>query len=114
MARGDWPQIDLRRLREGDVRSGDYPTWALTLEEIVERERAILDPLLESMQTEGQLHPVTIAVLSGGALFLSDGHHRAVAASLLGWTALSYRWYRSPHRTRRPSFNYTPLPGGKR
>lgn len=108
------PQLKITRFRDDDVQSGDYPTWVRTTDEIDRFDRDILDPLMASMEANGQLHPVTIAVWPDGSLTLTDGHHRAVAAAMLGWPSVAYRWFRPRLGVLRPSYNYSPLPGGKK
>lgn len=79
--------VPVSSLDDGIIDCGDYPDWAYACHYIKDRtnayDRRILDELLESIPGEGIIEPLTIRV-RGLDVWLSDGHHRAVALAELG------------------------------
>ncbi len=77
------------------IESGDYESWAATVRVIKSHpvDRKILDELLASIPEEGVLEPLKVGCWeSNGSLYLSDGHHRAVALMELGIKTFPYVW----------------------
>jgi ParB-like nuclease domain len=90
-----FPRLPVSLLDDGLIECGDYPDWASACWTIKRHpdDRAILDELLRSIPEEGVLEPLTVGVwLPQPSLYLSDGHHRAVALMELGLREFPYRW----------------------
>lgn len=104
--------LPVAALDDGIIDCGDYPDWAYAFHYIKtsEYDRAILDELLESIPDEGLLEPLTLRV-QGTDVWLSDGHHRAVALDMLKIRKFPCRWlvYPAPAKGRL-RFETRPLP----
>lgn len=95
-----FPRLPVSLLDDGLIECGDYPDWASACWTIKRHpnDRAILDELLESIPQEGVLEPLTVAVWTRDRkVYLSDGHHRAVALMELGLREFPYRWAYKRH-----------------
>lgn len=91
-----YPALPVSLLDDGLVECGDYPDWASACWVIKRHpeDRRILDELLASIPEEGLLEPLTLRVRRRSqSVFLSDGHHRAVALMELGIKEFTYRWH---------------------
>jgi hypothetical protein len=78
--------LPVAALDDGIIDCGDYPDWAYACHYIKQEskyDRGILDELLGLIPVEGIIEPLTIKV-RGQDVWLSDGHHRAVALIELG------------------------------
>lgn len=108
-----FPRLPVSLLDDGLIECGDYPDWASAFWTIKRHpdDRAVLDELLESIPEEGLLEPLTVGVwLPGLSLYLSDGHHRAVALHTLGHREFPYRWAYKRHGRRLAFAGREPLP----
>lgn len=102
--------VDL--LDDGMIECGDYPDWPSAFWAIkhAKYDRQILDDLMESIPTEGIMEPLTIGVWRrNGMMYVSDGHHRAVALVELGIKEFPYRWSWKSHGER-IKFEREPMP----
>lgn len=110
-----YPVLPVDWLDDGFIECGDYPDWPSACTEIKRRryDRKLLDELLVSLPLEGFQEPLVIGAYSRSArgLFLSDGHHRAVAAFELGIREFPYRWRWYPQPVNR--FEPGPLPADR-
>lgn len=108
-----FPTLPLALLDDGMIECGDYPDWASAFWTIKRHpeDRAILDELLASIPEGGVLEPLTVGVwLPSLKLYLSDGHHRAVALAELGIKEFPYRWAYKRHGQRLAFAGREPLP----
>jgi len=90
-----YPTLPVDLLDDGRIEPGDYPDWPSACWTIKRHpdDREILDDLLVSIPEEGVLEPLTIGVWRRTlTLYLSDGHHRAVALMELGIKTFPYEW----------------------
>lgn len=103
--------LPVAALDDGIIDCGDYPDWPTACVEIKRRtyDRAILDELLESIPVEGLIEPLTLGV-QGNDIWVSDGHHRAVALIELNIRRFRCRWLVYPATTRGRRFETRPLP----
>lgn len=105
--------LPVAALADDRISSGDYPDWRYTdhyIRQESKYDRGILDELLRSIPENGVEEPLTLGVdHRHREVFLSDGHHRAVALRTLGVRDFPYRWYYHP-RPGRMIFAKEPLP----
>jgi hypothetical protein len=84
-------------LDDGIIRPGDYTDWASARWVIRKHphDRELLDLLMEDIPVNGMEEPLTVGVYvrAGVPMYLSDGHHRAVAAFELGLKTVPCRWF---------------------
>lgn len=114
MTRSKWwtGTLPVHLLDDGMIECGDYPDWSTAFYVIKHDpyDREILDHLLEDIPVNGIDEPLSIGVWRrDGIAFLSDGHHRAVALTMLGIKEFPYRWYWKRNGSR-PVFELEPMP----
>lgn len=83
-------------LRDDAIRPTEYTRWADARARFARREKdaAILAGLLESIPHQGLTVPLTLGVSDrDGAVYVADGHHRAVALMTLHAPRFPFHWY---------------------
>ncbi|MCA1222200.1 ParB N-terminal domain-containing protein [Streptomyces sp. 8L] len=104
-------------LNDDAIRPTEYTHWAAARRRFERREKdaAILANLLETIPHQGLAVPITLGVSDrDGAVYVADGHHRAVALLLLRAPRFPFHWYwiksAGVHIEKRP-FPYHLIPG---
>lgn len=83
-------------LRDGVIRPTEYTRWDQAQQRFARREKdaEILSGLLESIPRQGLAVPITLGVSDrDGAVYVADGHHRAVALVTLRAPRFPFHWY---------------------
>jgi hypothetical protein len=89
-------QMQTRFLRDTMIRPTEYVKWADARRRFAQRDkdRRIVQELLESIPTHGLLKPITLGVSDRHHdVYVADGHHRAVALMTLRVPRFPFRWY---------------------
>jgi hypothetical protein len=106
--------LPVAALADGRIELGDYRDWrhAVHMVKSLGYDREIFDGLLESIPQDGVMEPLTLGVSTRyGVVYLSDGHHRAVALWTLKIPQFPYRWFVEPRRSIiRMTFEKDPMP----
>ncbi|MFD6360173.1 hypothetical protein ACFWFX_10000 [Streptomyces roseolus] len=87
-------KLPTRLLNDEQIRPGSYPTWGHAARDFDGRgkDRKILVGLMESLP-QGQREPILLGVDDRShCVYVSDGHHRALALRKLGIAEFSFRW----------------------
>lgn len=104
--------LPVRFLDDDFVQPGDYPDWpsACWVIKNHREDRAVLEELLVSLPRDGFEEPVWLQVRTRDmSVFVTDGHHRCVAAFELGLKEIPYRWSYRP-RYGRTEYEREPIP----
>lgn len=83
-------------LRDGVISPTEYTRWTDAKTRFARREKdaRILSGLLESIPRQGLTVPITLGVSDrDGAVYVADGHHRAVALMTLKARNFPFHWY---------------------
>ncbi|MEV5205153.1 ParB N-terminal domain-containing protein [Streptomyces sp. NPDC053720] len=83
-------------LRDGVIRPTEYTRWADAKTRFARREKdaKVLAGLLETIPHQGLTVPITLGVSDrDGAVYVTDGHHRAVALMTLRAPRFPFHWY---------------------
>lgn len=86
--------LPTRLLNDDQIRPGSYPTWGRAASDFDRRskDRKILAGLMESLPA-GQRKPILLGVDDRShCVYVSDGHHRALALLKLGLPDFTFRW----------------------
>ncbi|WP_331764524.1 ParB/RepB/Spo0J family partition protein (plasmid) [Streptomyces sp. NBC_01383] len=89
-------QMRTAYLRDTAIRPTEYVRWADARRRFTQRpqDRRILAGLLESIPQHGLLKPITIGISDRDhAVYVADGHHRAIALMTLHVPRFPFRWY---------------------
>lgn len=92
--------LPVHLLTDGVIECGDYPDWQFARRAIttLAYDRDILDRLLADIPVNGIEEPLTIGVWRRDlTMYLSDGHHRAIALKTLKIKTFPYRWSWKSH-----------------
>jgi len=86
--------LPTRLLNDDQIRPGSYPTWGRAASDfdLRSKDRKILAGLMESLPA-GQRKPILLGVDDRShCVYVSDGHHRALALLKLGLPDFTFRW----------------------
>jgi ParB-like chromosome segregation protein Spo0J len=84
-----------RILNDQQIRPSEYRKWKHAVRSFEQRpkEKAKVEALKASIPAEGLREPILLGVDDRSHdVYVSDGHHRAVALMQLGATEFSFRW----------------------
>ncbi|MER5312705.1 hypothetical protein ABT034_33585 [Streptomyces sp. NPDC002773] len=87
--------LPTRLLNDQQIRPGSYRKWKHVARDFGSRskDREIMAGLLASLPTEGQRKPILLGVDDRShSVYVSDGHHRALALMQLDAIEFTFRW----------------------
>ncbi|MBQ1164559.1 ParB N-terminal domain-containing protein, partial [Streptomyces sp. A73] len=63
------------------IQPTDYPTWRQVRRELAlsDYDRQIVEEVTASIEAQGLQQPLCLGVDADGGVYLTDGHHRAIA-----------------------------------
>ncbi|MCB5910366.1 ParB N-terminal domain-containing protein [Streptomyces pinistramenti] len=83
-------------LRDDAIRPTEYTRWADAHKRFARREKdaSIVAGLCESIPRQGLQTPITLGISDRwGDVYVTDGHHRAVALMTLRAPRFPFHWY---------------------
>ncbi|MGW6557919.1 hypothetical protein [Streptomyces hydrogenans] len=82
-------------LNDHEIRPGSYRKWKHVMHDFGSRaeDRKVMAGLLASLPVDGQQQPILLGVDDRShCVYVSDGHHRALALMQLGAFDFTFRW----------------------